>query len=430
MENILTMSQEELRRLHIIRKVIDKRFKQSEAAELLKLSQRQIRRLVKRVREESDKGIIHRSRGRQSHRAIPEKIKSKALSLCQGIYAGFNPTLASEKLFERNKIKISRETLRQWFIAEGILYLKRKARPHRKWRPRKEHCGEMVQMDGSHHDWFEDRGPKCVLMGYIDDATNRVYARFYEYEGTFPAMDSFRRYILGYGLPMSVYLDRHSTYKGSRKPTIEDELLNRESLSHFGRTLEELGVHLIHAHSAPAKGRVERLFKTFQDRLVKEMRLEGIKNTAEGNRFLEWYLPVFNKRFSVEPVSNEDLHRRLTAGVDLDKIFAVKTERALRKDFTVAHDRKLYQIEDNIRSDKVIVEDRLCGKRLITYKNMALRYHEITQRPKKMEGKPKKPEVTVKKEPYIVPYDHPWKRFRLPGSHPIITREEIFAGAL
>jgi hypothetical protein len=424
------MSQRELKRLHIIRKAIDKRLKQREAAEVLELSQRQIRRLVKRVREESDKGIIHRLRGIESHRAIAIGIKDKALALCRGIYAGFNPTFASEKLFERNKIKIGRETLRQWFIAEGIAYEKRKARPHRRWRQRKAHCGQMVQMDGSHHDWFEGRSPECVLMGYIDDASNRVYARFCEYEGTMPAMSSFKLYALKYGLPQSVYLDRHPTYKGSKKPTIEDELLNRQALSQFGRALEELGVHLIHAQSAPAKGRVERLFKTFQDRLIKEMRLRGLKSIAEGNEFLNHYLPVFNKRFNVVPLENEDLHRPFPKGIELDKIFSIRTPRALRNDFTVAHEGKLYQVEDNIRSKEVFVEERINGSLLITYKGRPLRYKQITTLPKKIEERAKKPDMPARKEPYAIPQDHPWKRFRLPGSHPIKTKEEIFAGAL
>jgi hypothetical protein len=421
------MSQRELKRLHIVRKVIDRRIKQKEAADLLGISQRQIRRMVKRVREEADGGIIHRLRGCRSHNAIPETIKEKALRLCKGIYSGFNPTLASEKLFERNRIKISRETLRQWFISENVAYEKRKARPHRKWRPRKEHCGEMIQMDGSHHDWFEGRGPRCVLMGYIDDATSRVYGRFYDYEGTYPAMDSFKRYILRYGLPVSVYLDRHPTYKGQRKLTIDEELLNQAALSQFGAVLDELGVRLIHAQSAPAKGRIERLFKTFQDRVVKEMRLEGVKNVAEGNRFLDRYLGVFNRRFSVEAVSSEDLHHPLVKGIDLDGIFAVRTERTLRNDFTVAHDGKLYQVEENIRSEKVIFEERLSGKKLITYKGRSLRYHEITQRPKKIQPprKPSKPRVYVP-----AAMDNPWRLFRLPGSRKVKIGEENCAGVL
>lgn len=424
MEDILTMSQRELKRLHVIHKAIDKHIKQREAAEVLGLSQRQIRRLVKRIREESDKGVIHRSRGIKSHRAIAEAIKEKALSLCRGKYVGFNPTFASEKLFERNKIKISRETLRQWFIIQGIAYDTRKARPHRRWRERKAHCGEMIQMDGSHHDWFEGRGKPCVLMGYIDDASSRVYARFYEYEGTFPAMDSFKRYSLKYGLPQSIYLDRHSTYKGSKQPTVEDELLNRHSLSQFGMALEELGVHLIHAQSAPAKGRIERLFKTFQDRLIKEMRLRGIGSIASGNEFLTIYLPVFNKRFAVEPLSPEDLHRPLPQGIGLDKILSVKTPHALRNDFTVVHEGKLYQVEDNIRTKEVIVEERINGSLLITHKARALRYKEIIQRPQKIK-QPRK----IRKA-HIPAWEHPWRNRVLQGYPVVHSKEEAFAGAL
>lgn len=423
MEDILTMSQKDLRRLHVIRKVIDKCIKQREAAELLKLSQRQVRRLVKRVREESNKGIIHRSRGLKSHRAIADRIKQKTLSLCKSIYAGFNPTLASEKLFERNKIKISREALRQWFIAEDITYDTRKARPHRKWRERKAHCGQMLQMDGSHHNWFEGRAPECVLMGYIDDATSRVYARFYEYEGTFPAMDSFKRYCLKYGLPLNIYLDRHSTYKGWRKASVEEELSNQRPLSQFGASLQELGVHLIHAQSAQAKGRVERLFKTFQDRLVKEMRLRSLKSIAEGNEFLSHYLPVFNRRFNVLPQESQDLHRPLPEGTELDKILSVKTPRALRNDFTVLHEGRLYQVQENIRSKEVILEERLNGQLLITYKGRALRYTRITQKPLKLQ-QPCKQRVYPP-----APKDHPWRNFKF-GSGNIEEKEEVFAAAL
>jgi len=423
-EDILTMSQKELKRLHIIRKAIEKRIKQREAAEVLGLSQRQVRRIVRRIREESDKGIIHRSRGVRSHRVTPEAIKNKALALCRGRYAGFNPTFASEKLFERDKIKINRETLRQWFITEGLPYDKRKARPHRKWRERKSYCGEMVQLDGSHHDWFEGRRAPCVLMGYIDDATSRVYARFYEYEGTFPAMDSFKRYCLKYGLPQNIYLDRHSTYKGKSKPTVEDELLNKQALSQFGRALDELGVHLIHAQSAPAKGRIERLFKTFQDRLVKEMRLRGTSSMPAANEFLGLYLSGFNRRFNVDPLNPEDLHRPLPQGTDLDKILSVKTIRTLRNDFTVVHEGRLYQVEDNIRAKEVTVEERINGALLITHKAKALRYKQITQKPEKI-----KQPIKIRKA-YVPPEDHPWKQFRTLGSSPRKREEEIFAGAL
>ncbi|MDO9066368.1 MAG: hypothetical protein Q7U96_04720, partial [Chloroflexota bacterium] len=212
-----------------------------------------------------------------------------------------------------------------------------------------------------------------------------------------------------------------------KKPTIEDELLNRESLSQFGKALEELGVHLIHAQSAPAKGRVERLFKTFQDRLVKEMRLRGLKSIAEGNEFLSHYLPIFNKRFNVAPLEDEDLHRPFSKGIELDKILSVKTPHALRNDFTVAHEGKLYQVEDNIRSKEVVVEERINGSLLITYKGRHLRYREITLRPRKIQQlhKPGKPRIYAP-----AAMDNPWRVFRLPGSHKTQINEEVLTGAL
>jgi len=423
-EEILTMSQKELKRLHVIRKAIERGITQQGAAELLEIGERQVRRIIQRVRIEADKGVIHRSRGKVSHRATSRAIKNKILGFCRSVYSGFNPTFASEKLFERNKITISRETLRQWFIAEGIRYEKRKARPHRQWRERKQHYGEMVQMDGSHHDWFERRGQPCVLMGYIDDATSKVYARFYTYEGTIPAMDSFKRYIVKHGIPASIYLDRHAAYKSKGKATLEEELLGREPMSEFERALDDLGVRVIFAQSAPAKGRIERLFKTFQDRLIKEMRLRMIKSIPEGNTFLRMYLPVFNKRFGVLAAKDEDLHRQIPVGVDLDGVFSLRTPRALRNDFTVVHEGKMYQIQDTIRTDKVIVEERLNGALVITHKGRALQYRQRAQRPIK-----EKRQVEVIKAP-IQPKDNPWRHFRLPGSHPVKKEEEVFAGAL
>ena len=428
MEDILTMSQKELKRLHIIRKAIEKRIRQREAAGLLGLSPRHVRRVVKRVRELGDKGIIHRSRGTVSHHATTAALKQKILNLCKGRYAGCNPTFASEKLFEKDKITISRETLRQWFIAAGIIYAKRKARPHRQWRERKGYCGEMVQMDGSHHDWFEGRAPRCVLMGYIDDASSRVYARFYANEGTMSAMESFKRYCLKYGLPVSIYLDRHAAYKAKGQATVEEELQGRGPTSQFERALEELGVRLIHAQSAQAKGRIERLFRTFQDRLIKEMRLAGIKSIAEANMFLKGYLPVFNKRFIVAPVHSEDLHRPLPKDIDLDTILSVKTSHVLRNDFTVVHEGKLYQVEDTLRTDTVVVEERLNGSFLITHKGRHLRYRQITQRPHQIPVKEKKSCVTRKTN--IPAKDHPWRSFRLTGSPRFEAKEEVFADAL
>ena len=410
-KDMITMSQEELKRINIIHKAIDKRITQIEAADMLSLSDRQIRRIIKRVTKQGDKGVIHRSRGRPSHNALPKYIRHRAIELYKSTYDDFGPTFASEKLFERNKIKINRETLRIWLKEEGIPYATRKMRPHRQWRERKHYYGQMVQMDGSDHDWLEGRGEECILMGYIDDATGRPFGRFHPYEGTLPAMDSFKRYIKKHGIPQSVYLDKHTTYKSTKKPSIEDELNNVEALSQFERACKELGVEVIHADSPQAKGRIERLFRTFQHRLIREMRLRGIKTIKEANKFLEYYLPVYAKRFGVPPAKEGDLHRPIPKGVDLDDILCIKTKRSLRNDFTVAHDKKLYQVLDNTRAKEVMVEERVDGLMIMRYKDTILKFKEITARPKKEEHK-KTYEFKMKKI-YIPPKDHPWRRFKI-----------------
>ena len=284
-KDIIEMSLKELKRLKLVHRSIEGQITQKTAAEMVGLSERQIRRIVKAVREDGDAGVVHRGRGRSSNRRVSDKVRKKVVRLYKKKYLGFGPTLASEKLQEMDGIKLSDETLRLWLLEAGLWKKKRKMSGHRRWRPRKECLGEMVQMDGSHHDWLEGRGPELVLMGWIDDATNNVYARFYDYEGTIPAMDSFKRYARKYGLPVSIYLDRHTTYKSSKKLTQEEILEGTEqSLSQFERALSALGVDVIHAYSPQAKGRIERLFGVFQDRLVKEMRLEGIKTKAEAKR--------------------------------------------------------------------------------------------------------------------------------------------------
>jgi hypothetical protein len=414
-EDMVMVRQGELKRLHVIRKVLERVIKQVEAAEILSLSERQIRRMVKRIRREGDRGIVHQSRGRRSNRRIGDKIKNKVIRLYRAQYKDFGPTLASEKLSERDGIGISDETLRRWLLEAGDWKKRRKGRGHRQWRERKSHLGEMLQMDGSDHDWFEGRGPRCVLMGYIDDATGKVFARFYDYEGTIPAMDSFKRYLQKNGLPMKVYLDKHTTYKSTAKPTIQEELDQVKPLSQFERALKELGVEVVHAHSPQAKGRIERLFGTFQDRVVKEMRLRGIRSLEEANLFLEDYLPLYNRRFSVCPKEEDNFHRPLPRGLALDTILCIKTERSLRNDFTVAHNKKLYQIEETIKASKVMVQERVDGSTIMTHKGGSLRFKEITTRPVKQ---PKELPVIVRtRKPPTPPLDHPWRRSFKFGIH-------------
>ncbi|HAM53060.1 MAG TPA: ISNCY family transposase [Nitrospiraceae bacterium] len=405
-EDRITMSQKESNRLYVIRQAMDKAITQEQAAALLDITARQVRRIVRSVRKEGDAGICHRSRGKRAHNRIPDRIKDKATALCRDRYREFGPTHASEKLLKVHHMTVSDETLRGWFQQEHIPYRSRKKRPHRQWRTRKAHRGEMVQMDGSHHDWFEGRGPACVLMGYIDDATGRVYARFYEYEGTLPAMDSFKRYIRLYGLPRSVYLDRHTTYKSMARQTVAEELNDIRPMSHFEKSMAELGVEVIHAYSPQAKGRIERLFGTFQDRVVKEMRLAGVTNIGEGNTFLDGYLPEYNRRFAKEAAKRANYHRPIVNKRALDTILSIRTERALRNDFTITHNKKLYQIKSNIRAKKIIVQERTDGSMRVLHNGLRLKFKEIEARPLKEKLPAKRPRLI---RAHTQPVTHPWK---------------------
>ena len=409
-KDIIMLSQRELKKLHVIRKVLDGVVKQIEAAEMLSLSDRQIRRLANRVRIEGDTGITHKSRGKPSGRKLSAGVRDKVIKLYREKYAGFGPTLASEKLGELEGIQLSDETVRLWLMESGDWKKARKGRKHRQWRERKHYFGEMIQMDGSHHDWFEGRGPKCVLMGYIDDATSKAFGRFHEYEGTLPAMDSFKRYIKKYGIPVSIYLDRLSAYKSPGKLSIKELAEETELLSEFERAAKELGVKVTHAYSPQAKGRIERLFNTFQDRVVKEMRLQGIKSIEEGNKFLAGYLPGYNRRFAVKAKKAEDLHRGIAEGLDLDNILCIRTQRGLRNDYTVAHNKKLYQVMDKTEAKKVQVEEKTNGTMAITFEGRRLKFKAITERPEKQQEKPLLFIIKKKRNYDPAPPCHPWRQ--------------------
>jgi transposase len=417
-EDTVTMSAKELRRVHVLRQLREKRITQREAGEMLQLTDRQIRRLLGRVNAEGDQGLVHRGRGKPSNRRVPEKRKKKVLELYEERYGDFGPTLAVEKLAERDGITLSAETLRGWLMAKGVTHFRRRRRPHRAWRARKAHVGELVQLDGSHHDWFEGRGPRCVLMAYIDDASSRVLARFYEYEGTVPAMDSLGRYVKQDGIPLAVYTDKHTTYKSPAQPTVEEQLTGEKPQSQFERSLAELGVELIHAHSPQAKGRIERLFSTFQDRLIKELRLAGIATLSAANRFLETYLPTYNQRFAVRPAQTTDLHRPSLPSRHLDRILCLKTNRVLRRDWTVAHNGHLYQIHDNVRTTHVMVEERLDGTLRLTHHGRALAFHMIAARPVSVaEAEP----LSHALRPVTPKPTHPWRKRWRPEHNPDIS---------
>lgn len=406
-KDIIMASAKELRRLRVLHQALEKRITQVEAAEILQLSARQVRRIVAKIREEGDRGIVHGSRGRDSNRSIPKKKKDRVIKLYRERYGGFGPTLAAEKLKEQEGIEISDETLRKWLIGSGDWKKSRKRGNHRRRRDRKQTRGEMVQIDGSHHDWFEGRGAKCVLMGYIDDATGTIFCRFYGYEGTIPAMDSFKRYIRKHGIPLSIYLDKHTTYRSPVKPLFDGD---EEGLSQFERAMKELEVEVIHAHSPQAKGRVERLFRTLQDRLVKEMRLRGIKDIAEANRFLGQYMSLHNKRFTVTAVKGGTMHREVPAGLDLDAILCIKEHRVVRNDNTIAYKGKQYQILDRTTASRVMVVEKINGSLSVRDTNKTLRFKEL----KTMPLKRKEAAVLPKRKKISIPpaQDHPWRRYK------------------
>lgn len=410
-EDMVMMNVRELRQLHVIRQAMDKKLTQAQAAALIELTERQVRRIIQRVRQQGDRALAHRARGKPSNRQMAARLKRKVLTLYERHYGDFGPTLATEKLAAHHGIVLSDETLRLWLRAAGVDHFQRRKRPHRAWRERKAHVGELLQLDGSHHDWLEGRGPRCVLLASLDEASSRVWARFYEYEGTRPALDSLHRYVTRYGVPLALYADRHTTYKSPAEPTVTEHLEGRAPTSQFQRSAEVLGAKIMYAQSPQAKGRIERLFGTFQDRLVKEMRLAGICTMDAANAFLDAYLPTYNQRFSVPPTQAADLHRPRPASGQLDRILCVKTTRVLRRDWTVAHNGQLYQIHNTLRAPHVLVEDRLDGSMRITHQGRPLVYHVIAIRP----GPAVKPDsVYYLRRPVKPMPDHPWQKRFLP----------------
>jgi transposase len=430
-QEVLVMTAREAKRLYVVQQVLERKLRQRPAAELCACSVRQLRRWIARVRQAGPPGIGHRSRGRPSNRRYPERVRQRVLQLWQTTYRDFGPTLTQEKLAERDHLHVGRETVRRWLGAAGLWVRQRQGRAPHRWRERKAAWGEMLQLDGSHHDWLEGRGPRLVLMAYIDDATSRVFARFYDYEGTAPALDSFARYVRRYGLPQSLYADRHMTYHSPGKRSVADELAGRpRPQSQFERAVTALGVTLIPAHSPQAKGRVERLFRTFQDRVIKEMRLAQVTTRDAANRFLRGYLPRYNRRFSRLPQRAGNLHRPAPPWAALRRVLAIRETHALRHDNTVRHATKLYLLDDRwpVQRPKTLqVEERLDGKLYLLDGDRVLRYHEVQERPL---VPPRRHAPTGSQRRRTPAADHPWRRFSLAKNRTVLTsqKEDISIG--
>lgn len=378
MEKLVVMSKKELDRYTAMEQVIEKRVKQVKTAELLGVSDRHFRRLLKAYREEGAQGLVSKKRGKPSNRRLPDKLKRETLKLMKTKYDGFGPTLAREKLIKEHQIKVGKETLRQWMIEEGIWEEKKKKRPKlHQSRTRRAREGELIQIDGSPHDWFEGRRGKCCLLGFIDDATSKImHLQFEESETTKGYLKSFQNYIKKHGKPQSCYSDRHSIFRITRK----EEGYIQKGITQLGRALKELDVELICANSPQAKGRIERLFNTLQDRLVKEMRLKKINTIEEANNYLPEYIKEHNAKFSVEAHEKENMHRK--AKEPLEEILCYKTERKISKNLELSYEGKILQIKTKrptfaMRQGKATIVETLEGQIKIIYQGKELEHKEL-----------------------------------------------------
>lgn len=417
-EALLTMSQREVDRLPVIQQVLDGKLKQKQAARQLKLSTRQVRRLCHRVKVKGKAELIHGLRGKPSNHRLPARRLDKALSLVESKYNDFGPTLANEKLRQFHKIQLSTSTLRRGMMEAGLWQSRPQKQKHRAWRQRRACRGELVQLDGSHHAWLEERGPACVLVAYIDDATSEVlYAEFVEAEDTLTLMRTTQSYLQRYGRPVAFYVDRDSIYRVNRQANLEEQLRDSQPLTQFSRAMEELGIDLITAHSPQAKGRVERLFGTLQDRLVKELRLHQIATLQQANRFLwEHYLPSHNARFACEPLNPNEAHRPLLACQVLDEILSVRTERTLMQDFTVRFQNRWFQLlaQQPVRlrpKDKIAMEVRLDGTIHLRFHNRYLNFQPRAAKPAADSAGRIHPLPGSKaRQRYKPAGTHPWRR--------------------
>lgn len=420
-QKLISMSQKELARYEIITQLIAKKIDGTMAAKQAMISVRQTKRLKKKVLKFGAKGLIHDNRGKESNRKIKSEILDKVKEYLKEKYYDFGPKFASEKLEENHKIKLGKETTRQTMIALKLWTPKKRKtnKEYRSWRPRKEQYGEMQQFDGSYEKWFGDRATECCLLAAIDDATGKItYARFDHSEGVIPVFNFWKGYIMTKGKPISVYLDKFSTYKINHKSAKD----NQELITQFQRAMTDLEIKLITAHSPQAKGRIERLFKTLQDRLIKEMRLRNISDIETANKFLnEVYVPKFNQRFSVASQKKNNLHKTLTEfeKQNLEKIFSIQDTRIVNNDFTISFKNRWLQLNQEqptlvCKKDRVLIEERLNGSIKISLRNKYLNFKELPRRPKKIIDI-KLVALTKTKSNWIPPKDHPWRRQFLYG---------------
>jgi len=406
------MSRKERDRITIMVGIKQEELTLAAAAPLLGLSYRQTRRVWQRYQEQGDAGLVHRLRGRPSPRRKPARLRARVLARYRQRYPDFGPTLAAEYLARQDGLEVDHETLRRWLLAEGLRSVRRRRQQHRQWRERKACFGEMVQLDGSDHDWFEGRRAPCVLMVMVDDATNRLRARFFEAETTHASYDSLERWTRRHRLPRALYVDRDSIYRCEGVPSVADQLAGKEPQTQFGRAMEQLDVKLILARSPQAKGRVERMNGVLQDRLVKALRLENISDLESANRYLDKsFLPAFNRQFTKEPARATDVHRPVPA--NLDEILSWEEERVVQRDWTVACGGRWYQLDRqheplSLVRRKVIVRRLRDGREQLIYRGQKLKWRALPERPGRARPEPRRVEPKRVTKPAA---EHPWRRF-------------------
>lgn len=429
---MLVLSTKDRDRLKVLHEVKREHLTQRAAAGQLGISDRWVRELLERVKQEGDRGVVHRLRGRVSNRRLPEKVRRKALELVQARYRDFGPTLACEYLAKEHQVKVSRETLRQWLIGAGLRRVKRrKVEEAHVWRARRNCRGELVQWDTSEHDWLEGRGPKLYLVAMIDDASSQAYARFVEHDSTEANLRVLWGYVEQWGRPLAFYTDKGSLFSVN-KPQLEagDEEAVKEERTQIGRALKELRIEWIAAHSPQAKGRIERFFGTAQDRLVKGLRVAKASSLEEANRYLEQeYLPLWNRTFTVVAAKPSDAHRPLGREQDLAAILSQVEARVVTPDYTIRYQGKVYQIartdiRAGLRGGQVRVEERLDGSLRVKFREHYLSPTECQPRPKRPEAP--RPRAATSKKARPKPERTWMKDFNLQKSPPVwaIVRSE------
>ncbi|HEY2548740.1 MAG TPA: ISNCY family transposase, partial [Candidatus Acidoferrum sp.] len=390
------MSTRELQRVEIFSRVQSEKFPLRDAAEMLMLSYRQTKRLWRRYRQEGAAGLQHRSASRSSHRAKPRAFREQVLRLIREKYSGgaeeprFGPTLAAEHLAEEDGLHLDAETLRRWMLEEGLWMRTRGRKPaHLHRRPRKEHFGELVQLDGSFHAWYEQRGPHGCLMNMVDDATSTTHARLGAAETIWAAARVLRAWIERYGIPLALYTDWKNVYKVA--PTPKQELSGEEPLTQFGRMCARLGIRIVGAHSPQAKGRVERNNGVHQDRLVKKFRRQGIHEDAAANAYMEsHYLPALNRRFAKKPAQPQDYHRPCPSRAELDHAFRLETERWVSNDWVVRHHHRYLQLQPTRHQRrspgvKALIYESEEGALEVCYRGETMAFSELAEPPRATE---------------------------------------------